>query len=219
MALSHPLTKRIAHPPPGFGLPPLQPRFHPGGRGTGEGAGATRTANRRAERGPGGGLCGRPARGESSANGRAPHIPGSGAPQPGRSGSGGSRPGLRPGCWSLGRGAHWKGGEDAARPAGRQWAAIVACSLTVYVRPGAPLTGLARVGESGAVLSSAGTSAGCPIGSKPSVRLVQPRGIMSQILPLDTSSKIISYRTYLWPNQKNPMKTEIRFWLSYGFWW
>ena len=128
--------QRTAHPPPGSGLPPAQPRFHPGGRGT-------RRANGRAERGSGGGLCSRPARGTSSANGRAPHIPGSGAPPLAASVPAGLARGHARAARRLEAAPGGKAGKMRRSGSEGPRVAIVACSSTVYVRPSA------RLGEAG----------------------------------------------------------------------
>ena len=134
--LSRAPYQRTAHPPPGSGLPPPQPRFHPGGRGT-------RRANGRAERGSGGGLCSRPARGASSANGRTPHIPGSGAPPLAASVPAGLAHGHARAARRLEAAPGGKAGKMRRSGSERPRVAIVACSSTVYVRPSA------RLGEAG----------------------------------------------------------------------
>lgn len=130
--LSRPLTGRIPRPPPPrLGLPPPQPRFHLGGLGAGAGAGGTRTANGSAERGPGGGLCGRPAQaGKFSQWARAPH-PGLrsaslAASVPAGRAQGHTRLAVARERYPL------EGWENAARPVRGARAAIVACSRTAY---------------------------------------------------------------------------------------
>lgn len=184
MAVSRPLTSRTAHPPPRFGLPPPTLFFvREGGGRSGRGLERKRPMEAPKE-GRVGGLCGRT--GEGSANGRAPHIPGSRAPPlathvlagraqgharlvPCRAGRAPTRM-----VGSLRRG--WRG---------RPRAAIVACSGTAYVRPDRLLAGLARVRESGAVTPRTPWNLrGMPFNRRePRVRLVQARGIVSQIIP------------------------------------
>lgn len=126
---------------PAFPLrpPTPQPGFHPGGWGGG--TGGMRKANGRAERGPGGGLRGRPAhRGKFSQWACAPH-PGPWSTSPGHSRSSGSRPVPRPVAHAAGGASAGMVGRIRRGRRGRPRAAFVACYGTTYVGSSAPSGG------------------------------------------------------------------------------
>ncbi|XP_078288744.1 uncharacterized protein LOC144612860 [Panthera onca] len=167
LSLAPPYREDTSTPPPRLALPPPQPRFHLGGLGAGAGAGGTRTANGSAERGPGGGLCRRPAQaGKFSQWARAPH-PGLrsaslAASVPAGRAQGHTRLAVARERYPL------EGWENAARPV--RESAGGHCGVLPHRLRG--------VCERGVVARwwTPGTSARCFVGSEQSVRLVQPRG-------------------------------------------
>lgn len=124
-----PLTNRTAHPPLRFGLPPPQPRFHPGGRGAGR-ARMEREPPMEAQR-EGRRVC---LRGKAQPMGvrftsRAPERP------PWRLAFRRVAPRATPGFRPRGRGAHSNSGKDAARTGGGD------CGRPLWRAPALPTWG------------------------------------------------------------------------------